>query len=109
MQLLLERWGCEVLTAASKAEALETLEQTGRIPAIILADYHLNNERTGYDAVHGVRRLLGKDIPAAIITADRSDDTRKILRAQYLPILNKPVKPNRLRALMTSLLTSAPA
>ncbi|WP_418140757.1 ATP-binding protein [Marinobacter sp. MA] len=109
MQLLLEKWDCEVLTAASKAEAVQTLEQTGRIPAIILADYHLNNERTGYDAVHGVRRFLGKDIPAAIITADRSDDTRKILRAQYLPILNKPVKPNRLRALMTSLLTSAPA
>lgn len=109
MQLLLERWGCEVLTAASKAEVVEALEQTGQIPAIILADYHLNNERTGYDAVHGVRRHLGKDIPAAIITADRSDDTRKILRAQYLPILNKPVKPNRLRALMTSLLTSASA
>ena len=109
MQLLLERWGCDVLTAASKAEAVEALEQTGQIPALILADYHLNNERTGYDAVHGVRRHLGRDIPAAIITADRSDDTRKILRAQYLPILNKPVKPNRLRALMTSLLTSASA
>ena len=107
MQVLLERWGCEVLTAGSKVQALEVLEHADRIPAIILADYHLDNELTGYDAVHGVRRYLGRDIPAAIITADRSDDTRKLLRAQYLPILNKPVKPNRLRALMTSLLASA--
>lgn len=106
MHLLLERWGCVVLTAASKSGAVELLAQTGRIPEIILADYHLDNERTGYDAVHGVRRYLGRDIPAAIITADRSDETRKLLRAQYLPILNKPVKPNRLRALMTSLLAS---
>ncbi|WP_417567375.1 NahK/ErcS family hybrid sensor histidine kinase/response regulator [Marinobacter sp.] len=107
MQLLLERWGCEVLTAGSKVQALEVLEHAGQIPAIILADCHLDSGLTGYDAVHAVRRYLGKDIPAAIITADRSDDTRKLLRAQYLPILNKPVKPNRLRALMTSLLTSA--
>lgn len=106
MRILLERWGCEVLIAGSKVQALEVLEHTGQIPAIMLADYHLNNELTGYDAIHGVRRYLGLDIPAAIITADRSDDTRKLLRAQYLPILNKPVKPNRLRALMTSLLAS---
>ena len=107
MQLLLERWGCEVITAGSEAQALEMLEHTGRIPAIILADYHLDNERTGYDAVHGVRRYLGRDIPAAIITADRSDDTRRLLRAQCLPVLNKPVKPNRLRALVASLLAPA--
>ena len=107
MRVLLERWGCGVLTASGKVQALEVLEHAGQIPAIILADYHLDNGLTGYDAVHGVRRYLGKDIPAAIITADRSDDTRKLLRAQYLPILNKPVKPNRLRALMTSLLASA--
>lgn len=107
MQLLLERWGCEVITVGSEAQALEMLEHTGRIPAIILADYHLDNERTGYDAVHGVRRYLGRDIPAAIITADRSDDTRRLLRAQCLPVLNKPVKPNRLRALVASLLAPA--
>lgn len=107
MQLLLERWNCDVLTAASKTEAVRVLERTGRIPAMILADYHLDNEQTGCDAVRWVRRHLGRDIPAAIITADRSDGTRKLLRAQHLPILNKPVKPNRLRALMSSLMTSA--
>ena len=107
MQVLLARWGCEVLTAGSKAQALEVLANARRKPALIIADYHLDNELTGYDAIHGVRRFLGQDIPAAIVTADRSDDTRNLLRAQYLPILNKPVKPNRLRALMTSLLASA--
>ena len=40
----------------------------------------------------------------APVVADRSDDTRRLMRSQHLPILNKPVKPNRLRALLTSLL-----
>ncbi len=105
MQVLLERWGCDVVTAGSKAEALAKMASGARVPAVILADYHLDQELTGYDAIHAVRRHLGQDIPAAVITADRSDDTRRLLRAQYLPILNKPVKPNRLRALITSLIT----
>lgn len=109
MQLLLERWGCRVITAPGKAEALAALAPGTPEPALILADYHLDNDLTGYDAVHAVRKHLGKDVPAAIITADRSDETRRLLRAQYLPILNKPVKPNRLRALMTSLIAPAHA
>ena len=73
-------------------------------PDVILADYHLDHERTGCEAITAIRRVAGQDIPAAIVSADRSDDTRQVLRARHLPILNKPVKPNRLRALLTSLL-----
>jgi CheY-like chemotaxis protein len=103
MQALLERWGCRVLTAASREHALAVIGQTSQQPDVILADYHLDNDLTGFDAIHRVRKAVGRDIPAAIITADRSDETRALLRAQYLPVLNKPVKPNRLRALLTSL------
>ncbi|MBW0147545.1 PAS domain-containing hybrid sensor histidine kinase/response regulator [Marinobacter arenosus] len=108
MQLLLEQWNCAVLAAPSEAGALALLERLGTdaAPAVILADYHLDDELTGCEAIHAVRRRLGRDIPAAVITADRSDDTRRLMRAQYLPILNKPVKPNRLRALLTSLLST---
>jgi signal transduction histidine kinase len=45
-------------------------------------------------------------LPAALITADRGDELRTLMRAQGLQILNKPVKPNRLRALLTSLLSA---
>ncbi|KEF30654.1 Sensory box histidine kinase/response regulator [Marinobacter nitratireducens] len=102
MIALLERWGCDVTGAASDVDALEELTD---VPQVILADFHLDNERTGCEAIHNIRRSLDKDIPAAIITADRSDETRKLLRAQYLPVLNKPVKPNRIRALLASLLS----
>lgn len=109
MRLLLEQWGCSVLTASGETAALTQLGSLAAetAPDVILADYHLDDNLTGCEAIHAVRRKLGRDIPAAVITADRSDDTRRLMRAQYLPILNKPVKPNRLRALLTSLLSTA--
>ena len=109
MRALLQRWGCSVLTATGEPEALALLEQVGTEgePEVVLADYHLDHDRTGCQAIYAVRRKLGRDLPAAVITADRSDATRNLMRTQYVPILNKPVKPNRLRALLTSLLPPA--
>lgn len=109
MAMLLQRWHCHALVAGSRDEALALIRETGFSPAVILADYHLDHGLTGFEAIYAVRRFLERDIPAAIITADRSDDTRALLRAQYLPVLDKPVKPNRLRALLTSLLDTAMA
>lgn len=106
MGLLLERWGCEVLAAGSEAEALAMLDDDYE-PDVILADFHLDDGLTGCEAIRGLRSRLGHDAPAAIVTADCSDDTRRLMRSQHLPILNKPVKPNRLRALLSSLLGAA--
>ena len=106
MKLLLERWGCLVITSPDEHQALEYLRQTNNVPAAVLADYHLDDEKTGWQAISAIRTLLGVPVPAALITADRGDELRKLARAQEVPILNKPVKPNRLRALLTSLLSA---
>jgi len=105
MKLLLERWGCLVITSPDEHQALEYLRQTNNVPAAVLADYHLDDEKTGWQAISAIRTLLGVPVPAALITADRGDELRKLMRTQEVPILNKPVKPNRLRALLTSLLS----
>ena len=102
MVALLEQWHCVVLAVGSAEEAI-TLLDDGLDPDIILADYHLDLNRTGLDAIAAIRKHAARDIPAAIITADRSDDIRGLIRARSLPLLNKPVKPNRLRALLGSL------
>ncbi|MCG8516898.1 MAG: ATP-binding protein [Pseudomonadales bacterium] len=107
MHSLLQRWGCEVMVASGREEALESCT-AGPAPDVILADFHLDDNQTGCEAVYAVRRQLQQDLPAAIITADRSDSCRRLLQAQYLPVLNKPVKPNRLRALLTSLVSERP-
>lgn len=107
MKLLLERWGCLVITSPDEHQALEYLRQAEDLPAAMLADYHLDDKKTGWQAIEAVRTFLGKPLPAALVTADCSYELRKQMRAQNLPILNKPVKPNRLRALLTSLVPAS--
>ncbi|WP_417517467.1 NahK/ErcS family hybrid sensor histidine kinase/response regulator [Marinobacter sp.] len=107
MKLLLERWGCRVITSPDESRALDYLRETSTIPAAVLADYHLDDGKTGWQAIEAVRMLLGKQLPAALVTADCSDELRRQMRTQHLPVLNKPVKPNRLRALLTSLLSTS--
>ncbi|MGL4323686.1 MAG: hybrid sensor histidine kinase/response regulator [Beijerinckiaceae bacterium] len=98
MRTLLEGWGCRVVTATSIAGALERLEH-GVIPDGIIADYHLNNE-TGLEAIDALRGLLGDSIPAVLITADRSPEVRDEVARRDIPLINKPVRPAGLRALL---------
>ena len=102
MQALLSQWGCDVLTATDQAEAMEVLQ--GRAPELILADYHLDHGIVGCAVVKHLREHFGSKIPAVIITADRTDQCRRALRRLDAPLLNKPVKPGKLRAVLSQLL-----
>ncbi|WP_166257577.1 PAS domain-containing hybrid sensor histidine kinase/response regulator [Marinobacter salicampi] len=107
MEALLNLWGCEVVTARSGMEAAG-LCRGGFAPQAVLADYHLDNNLTGWQAINDLRQVCGWQLPAAIVTADRSDACRQQLKAYAVPVLNKPVKPNRLRALISSLVSAGP-
>jgi signal transduction histidine kinase len=97
MRTLLSGWGCEVVTAPSLAAARIAID--GRHPEVIVADYHLD-EGDGLGAVAALRRDLGLDIPAVLVTADRSPAVREAAAAGSVHVLNKPVKPAALRALL---------
>ncbi|TCK09031.1 PAS domain S-box-containing protein [Marinobacterium mangrovicola] len=100
MKALLDGWGCEVVTAASAEQAIA---ENRLAPELILADYHLDDDATGTEAVAALRDYFKQAIPAAILTADRSSEVRKQLRELELPLLNKPIKPSKLRALIQHL------
>jgi len=51
-----------------------------------------------------LREHFAVAIPAVIITADRSDQCRRGLQKLGAPLLNKPVKPGKLRAVLSQLL-----
>ncbi|WP_095195017.1 NahK/ErcS family hybrid sensor histidine kinase/response regulator [Pseudomonas sp. Irchel 3A7] len=106
MGALLGQWGCDVVTATDEASALAALE--GRAPELILADYHLDHAVVGCDVVRHLREHFHRPIPAVIITADRTDQCRRSLQRLDAPLLNKPVKPGKLRAVLSQLL-GAPA
>jgi Na+/proline symporter/CheY-like chemotaxis protein len=104
MEELLGGWGCRVLTAADLAEALAVLDASGLEPDGLLVDYHLDGGN-GVAAIAELRRRLGRqdgrDLPAILITADRSLHVREEAQAEAVHLLNKPLKPASLRALIT--------
>jgi CheY-like chemotaxis protein len=99
MRAMLEGWGCFVMTAGSLDEAQKIVASSGRKPDGLLIDYHLD-EMLGTDLCIKLRWKLGKDLPACLITADRTADVRDEARNKDMHVLNKPVKPAQLRALL---------
>ncbi len=107
MEKLLGGWGCRVLTAADLTQALAALSASGVAPDGLLVDYHLDGGN-GIAAIAELRRRLasqsggqfGGDVPAILITADRSRHVREEAQAGGVHLLNKPIKPAALRALM---------
>jgi Na+/proline symporter/signal transduction histidine kinase/ActR/RegA family two-component response regulator len=103
METLLSGWGCRVLKATDLAEALAMLAASDLEPDGLLIDYHLD-AGNGIAAIRELRRQLGRadgrDVPAIVITADRSVRLREEARVEGAHVLNKPIKPASLRALM---------
>ena len=102
LKAMLEGWGYSVLTARSGDQALERLRADGRRPQIVLADYQLQQGRTGPEALAAVQGLVGKDVPGIILTGDTAPERLDEARRNGFRILHKPVFPNDLRKLMAS-------
>jgi CheY-like chemotaxis protein len=104
MRPLLEGWGCTVLTASDLSGSLAELRRAALAPDIILADHHLEGGQTGIAAVHALSEELGARVPTILITADYSEGLREAAQASGYLLLNKPLRPAALRALMSQLL-----
>ncbi len=98
METLLRGWGCEVIKAPGLALALDAVSDKSIVPNGLLVDYHLD-QGNGIEAIIALRRRLG-DLPAILITADRSPDVRELARSEGVQVLHKPLKPAALRALL---------
>ncbi|MEQ5777925.1 PAS-domain containing protein [Thalassospira sp. NFXS8] len=106
MRAMLENWDCVVATARSGTDAEALLNPavstiTPFVPDVILADYHLSAGETGLDVLCRLRDHNGLVVPGVVITADRSPETAALVQAQSFTLLNKPLRPAKLRAVMT--------
>ena len=97
MRILLEGWGCDVVTAATWQEVAAS---PPLVPDVVIADYHLD-AGDGIAAIAAARGLFGAGLPAVLITADRGPVVRMHSAEQAIPVLAKPVKPAVLRALLS--------
>jgi Na+/proline symporter/signal transduction histidine kinase len=100
LRALLEGWGCRVVTAADIDEARNALHAEAITPHGVIADYHLD-KGDGLTVIGQLREEFGIQLPAVLITADRSNDVRERAEADEIRLLNKPVRPAALRALLS--------
>ena len=104
MNMLLDRWGCPtVLLAETQAQAAQQVLMHGT-PDFVLVDYHLNDQSNGLQVMQHLDSILGTQLPAIVITADRSSELEEAVKAMDYGLLRKPIRPAALRALMTNIL-----
>ena len=99
MKTLLSGWDAEVIAVADPEAAIEAIEAANKRVTGLLVDYHLDRGN-GLAAIRDIRKKFGETIPAILITADRSPHVRAAAREENVAVLNKPVKPASLRALV---------
>jgi len=97
MNILLDGWGCEVITADTQARAGKSLLTDG-LPDIVLVDYHLTDQYNGLQVMEYLNKIAGQKLPAIVITADRSDELEEATEKAGYGLLRKPIRPAALRA-----------
>ena len=103
MKALLDGWGCLVALATDQQSTLAAVARS--VPDIIIADYQLDDGVTGLDVLDAVSHRVKASLPAIVVTANNTEDVRRLTESKGHLFLAKPVKPARLRALMASALT----
>ena len=100
MAALLARWNVTCERCSTVEEALAAAAR--RRPDLILADYHLDEAIDGLAALD-LLRSGSSPPPGALITADTGPDVKLQARRRGYAVLQKPVKPAALRALIAHL------
>jgi len=104
MNLLLDRWGCPaVLLAETQAQAAQQVLMHGA-PDFVLVDYQLNDQSDGLQVMSHLDKILNTNLPAIVITADRSSELEERVKARGYGLLRKPIRPAALRALMSNMM-----
>ncbi|MCJ2137007.1 ATP-binding protein [Methylobacterium sp. J-026] len=90
---LLETWGCRVQAESAIPDAVPEID-------LLITDFELGNGVTGTECIAAVRGLLGRALPAVVISGHDATRVRADLGAPDIPILSKPVRPAELRSVL---------
>lgn len=95
MLQLLRDFGCRCMAVETLAEALRCARQEP--PDILISDYRLRGQQTGVQAIGQIRAVLGKSLPALLITGDTDPERLRDAHASGVQLLHKPVAPGDLQ------------
>jgi signal transduction histidine kinase len=96
---LLRSWGCEVQATADGPSSQQALS-SGFRPDALVVDLRLPDGTSGIDALQAVHALLGRALPALMVTGDAGSEHMKRAQDAGLTVLVKPVRPVQLRAFL---------
>lgn len=104
MHALLEGWGCYVSTFTDAQSLDRALTTEGVRPDILVVDYHLDASESGKEVIRRLTQRHHLSSSILMITANRTSDLQQELRQLGYMLLNKPVKPLKLKVTLAHLL-----
>ncbi|WP_150099633.1 hybrid sensor histidine kinase/response regulator [Enterobacter sp. 638] len=105
-QMLLQRWGCEVLPLESQDP---TLLDTQCECDVIIADYDLGTKISGIEYIQAIRNMKAEQIPALLITGHDVTNISIFVKDLNIEIVSKPIKPVELRSVLTDIVRKTKA
>jgi signal transduction histidine kinase/CheY-like chemotaxis protein len=103
VRLLLESWGCRTFGGATLGEVEQKLHAQGAKPDALIVDYRLAGAMTGVQVVEELRRRLGAELPALVITGSPNLGVLRE-RAAGIPFVLKPISAGKLRGFLSQVL-----
>jgi signal transduction histidine kinase/FixJ family two-component response regulator len=105
LSALLQEWGCDIRAAENEAQAIEMLSGWYHAPDLVISDLRLREGRSGVDVLHAVARHYGQDpqqpgFARLLVTGETRSDRIGEIAASRIPVLFKPVSPQKLREAM---------
>jgi len=104
---LLAAWGCELIIANNAEHLLEQLEDEAG-PEVLITDLRLGGTLDGIELALRLRNGTHTPAPhAVLISGDTTPEALARARSAELPLLHKPLRPAKLRALLHRMLGAA--
>jgi len=102
LEVLLTGWGATIVSLASvaAASAWAGAADAAVAPALVIADYRLEDGETGVAAIAAIRERFGQGVPAIVVTGSTMTGHEKEALEHDFHVLIKPVLPNKLRAMI---------
>ncbi|MCG3188495.1 MAG: Sensor histidine kinase RcsC [Burkholderiaceae bacterium] len=103
LEVLLAGWGASVISF----DSLQACQRWARAaepsmlePDLIIADYRLESGHTGVEAIGALREMVGRPIPAIVVTGSVLSTHEREAGEHDFHLLVKPVVPGKLRAMI---------
>ena len=114
LRALLAEWGCDIRAAEDETAALAAVADWTQPPDLVISDLRLREGRSGVDVLRAIARHYRQDLQRPgfarlLVTGETRPDRIGEIAASRIPVLFKPVSPQKLREAMLAAVFAARA